>query len=87
MREDAGRIVVDDLEIGDQRGSGVESFEKVMRQERVLGHATIKCLFKRVDVVRTLAGVGPFVEQILIDVRHSRRVRIDPGMSGVCSGE
>ena len=42
VREHARRIVVDDLDVGDERGARVEALEQVVRQQRVLGHAAVE---------------------------------------------
>ena len=75
VREHARRIVVDDLDVGDERRARVEPFEEVVRQQRVLGHAPLERGRERVDVVEALAGEDAFAEEILVDVGHRRRVR------------
>ena len=42
VREDARRIVVHDLDVGDQRRARVEALEQVVRQQRVLRHAALE---------------------------------------------
>ena len=38
VREHRRRVVVDDLEVGDERAAGEEALEEVVREQRVLGH-------------------------------------------------
>ena len=42
VREHARRIVVDDLDVGDERGPRVEPLEQIVRQQRVLRHAPVE---------------------------------------------
>ena len=35
-------IVVDDLDVGDERGARVQPFEQVVREQRVLRHAALE---------------------------------------------
>ena len=83
VREDARRIVVDDLDVGDEGRPRIEALEQIVRQQRVLRHAALERRDERVDVVEALAGEDAFVEEILVDVRDGRRVRIDAGVAGV----
>ena len=87
VREDARRIVVDDLDVGDEGRARVEALEEVVRQQRVLRHAALERRDERVDVVEALAGEDAFVEEILVDVRDGGRVRIHAGVAGVGAGE
>jgi hypothetical protein len=83
MREDARRIVIDDLDVGDEGRTGIEALEEVVRQQGILRHAPVERRRERVDVVEPLAGKDAFVEEILVDVRDRRRVRVHAGMAGV----
>ena len=76
VREDARRVFVDDLEVGDERHPGVQPFEQVVRQQRVLRNAVLERRRERVHVVQALAGEDALAEQILIRVGHRRGVRI-----------
>ncbi len=53
-----------------------------MGQERVVGHAPIQRCHEGIDVVQPLAGEVPFGEQVLVRVRHGRRVRVDARVTG-----
>ncbi len=83
VREDARWIVVHDFDVGDERSPRVEAFEEVVREHGVFGHAVLERRHERVDLVEALAGEDAFVEQILIEIRHRRRVRIDARVTGV----
>ena len=83
MGQDARRIVVHQLDIGDQRRAGVDPLEQVVREQRVLGHPPLERRAEGVDVIEPLAGEDPLAEEILIGVRHRRGVGVDAGMAGV----
>ncbi len=83
VREHARRVVVDDFDVGDQRGARVQSLEQVVREQRVFGHAALERRRERVDVVQALAGEDAFLEQILIDVGDGGGVRVDAGVPGI----
>ena len=85
--EDTRRIVVNELDVGDKRGSSVEPFEQVVRQQRIHRHPMLERGDKRIDVVQALAGEDAFVEEILIDVGDRSRVRIDTGVTGIGARE
>jgi hypothetical protein len=83
MREDARRIVVDQLDVGHQGGAGVNPFEQVVREQRVLGHPAGERRAESVDVVEPLAGEDPLAEQILVGVGDRGGVGVDSGVPGV----
>ena len=72
-----GRVVVDDVDVGAQRGAGERPLEEIVAEQRVVRHAPGERPLERVDVVDALADVAALVEEILIDVGHRGRVRID----------
>ena len=76
------RIVVDEVDVGAERRSRVRAFEEIVAEERVLRYASGERGFERIDVVDALPDVAALVEEILIDVGHRRRVRIDADMAG-----
>ena len=43
--------VLDDRDVGEQRGSPVDALEEVVAQERVLGHTARQAPFERADVI------------------------------------
>ena len=87
VRQDVRRIVVDDFDVGDERGPRVDALEQIVREQRVLRHAAVERRHEGVDVVEALAGEDAFAEQILIHVRHRGRVRIDAGVAGIGARE
>ena len=87
VREHARRVVVHDLDVGHERRARVEALEQIVRQQRVLRHASVERRGERVDVVQSLAGEDALVEEILVDVGDGGRVRIDAGVAGVRARE
>ena len=53
-----------------------------MAQQRVLRHAVRERRVEGVYVVDTLADIAAFVKQVLIDVGHRGRVRVDAHVAG-----
>ncbi len=78
----ARREVLDDLDVGREAGACVDAFEQVVAEHRVVGHAAGERRLERVDVVDALADVRPFAGEVLVDVRHGARVRIDAAWAG-----
>ncbi|EGF32457.1 hypothetical protein IMCC9480_2462 [Oxalobacteraceae bacterium IMCC9480] len=70
------------LGVADQACAGIAAFEQVVAENLVIGQPAVERLFKGVDIVDALADERAFVEQILIDIRHGARVRIDAGHAG-----
>ena len=83
VRQHAGRILVDQLDIRHERDTGMQPFEEIVRQKRVLRHRLGERRVERVDVVQALAGEDALAVEVLIGVGHRRRVRVDTGMPGV----
>ena len=77
VREHAGRILVHDLHVGNERDACVQPLEQIVRQERVLRHAVLEGSHEGVDVIQTLAREDAFTEQVLIRVGHRRGVGVD----------
>ena len=69
------RVVVDQLDVGDEPGARVEALEQVVAEQRVLRHAAGERGLERIDVVDPLADVAALVKQVLIDVGHGGGVR------------
>ena len=55
----------------------MESLEEVMRQQRVLRDRALERRGERIHVVEPFAREDSFVEEVLIRVRHRRRVGVD----------
>jgi hypothetical protein len=83
MREYARRIVVDELDVRYECDACVETFEEIVGEQRVVGHAVAQRRHERVDVVEPLAGEDALGEQILVRVGHGGRIRIDAGVAGI----
>src|SRR5207245_8484268 len=78
----AGRKILEELDVGDQRGAREETLEEVVAEQGVLRHPPLERALERVDVVDPLAGVRAFAEEVLIHVRHGGGVGIDAGRAG-----
>ena len=85
--EHARRIVVDQLDVGDQRGARVDALEEIVREQRVLRDAAVERRHEGVDVVEALAGEDPFAEEVLVGVGDRGGVGVDAGVAGVDAGE
>src|SRR5690348_7049115 len=75
-------IVVEQLDVGRERGACKQRFEKIVTQQRVRRHAVFERVLKRVDVVQALAGEAALAEEVLVNVGNGGRVRIDAGVAG-----
>ena len=62
------RIVVKEFEIGDQRGSSVQTLKQIVAQQQILGNSIGESGLECVNVVQALARIDPFSEQVLVDV-------------------
>ena len=82
VREDVAGVVVDDLDVRDERRPRVKAFEEVVRQERVLGNTAVERRLERVDVVEALPREDSLAEQVLVRVRDRGRVRVDARVPG-----
>ena len=78
----AGRKILEQLDVGDQRGAREEPLEEVVAEQRVFRHSPLERALERVDVVDALAGVRAFAEEVLIHVRDGGGVGIDAGRAG-----
>ena len=79
------RELVEQLHIRDEPGPREHALEQVVAEERVLGDPVRHCRPERVEVVDPLARVAPLTEQILVDVRDRRGVRVDPGRARIAA--
>jgi hypothetical protein len=77
----AGGEFLDDLDVRDEARAREDAFEQVVAEQRVLGHAAGERRLEGIDVVDALAGIGPLVEQVLVDVGDRARIGIDPAMA------
>ncbi len=73
------REFLDDLDIGRESRACVDAFEQVVAQQRTVGRATGERRLEGVDVVDTLAGIGPFAEEVLVHVGNGGGIRIEAG--------
>ncbi len=83
VSEDARRIVVDHLDVGDESRARVQPLEEVVREESVLGNAPLEGGDEGIHVVEPLAGEDPLGEEVLVRVGDRGRVGVDAGVPGV----
>ena len=77
------RIVIDNLNIGDQPGSHIRPFNQVMREQGVAWEAPLQHLVQNADVVDSLARKDAFAKEILVHVRDRTRIDVEAGLAGV----
>lgn len=53
---------IEELDIGGERGAREDAFEQIMAQQRVLFDLAGHHLFKRIEIVNSLPGVGALVK-------------------------
>src|SRR5690606_40938393 len=63
--EIAGRVVLDQLDVGDEGRARQRAFDQVVAEHGILGDAVLERRFHGVDVVKPLAGEGALAEQVL----------------------
>ncbi len=74
----AGRIVFDQLHVGEQTRSCMAAFEQVVAENFVFREARAKRFFERIYFVDALTDERSLTEQVLVNVRRSSRVGINP---------
>ena len=77
----ARRVVVENFDIRHKTSARERPLDEVVTEQRVVGKAPFGRASKDIDVVDALSCERPLAEQILIDVRHGGRVRIDAGVA------
>ena len=75
--EISARIVIIDVDVGDQAGAGEVAFDQIVRQQPILGEPPVGCLLEGVDLVNPLAGEAPLAVEVLIHIGHRRGVGVD----------
>ena len=76
------RKLVEKLDIAGQRGAREDAFEQVVTQQRVFLGLAGHRLFKRIEIVNSLAGVRALVKQVLIHIGNRGRVWVDAAGAG-----
>src|SRR2546429_75550 len=74
--------VLEELDVGDERGPREEPLEEIVAEQRVFRHPSLERSLEGVDVVDPLAGVRALGEEILVDVRDRGGIGIDAGGTG-----
>jgi len=73
----ARRKFVDDFDVGHQSCARIYAFEQIVTEKRIVGDASSERRLEHVDIVNSLAAIGAFAEQILIDVGDRASVWVD----------
>ena len=60
--------IIEKLDVRSQRRSRENSLEEIVAEQSVFGHLAGQRGLKGVNIVNSLAGVGTFSKQILVDV-------------------
>src|SRR6185437_4445258 len=71
------RIVFVELHIAQQTGTCITAFYKVVAENAVLRKMPTECPLKSIHVIDPFADERAFAENVLVNVRHSTRVRIN----------
>jgi hypothetical protein len=71
----AGKLL-EQVDIGDESGTGEQPLEQVVTQQRVLRHPPRERRLERVDVVDPLSRVGPLAEQVLVHIGDRGRIGV-----------
>ncbi|KAG0760927.1 hypothetical protein G6F22_019008 [Rhizopus arrhizus] len=79
----AGGVAFEQLHIAQQAGTGVATLQQVVAQHAVVREAVLQRGLERVDVIDAFADEGPFLESVLIDVRHGVGVGVDAGVAAI----
>src|SRR5580692_1791983 len=72
-----GRVVVDHFDIRYQAGARVGSLDHVMAEQSIRGEAVLQGRLERGDFVDAFAGIGPFAEQVLINVGDGSSIDVE----------
>ena len=78
----AGGKILDDLDVGDEGGPGVDSLEQIVAEHGGFGDAPRQSRLEGIDVIDALAGVGALAEQVLVHVGNRCCVRVDARGAG-----
>ena len=81
------RIVVDDLDVGDEAGAGIGAFDEVVREEGVAGEAALEDLMENADLVDAFACEDALAEEVLIDVGDGAGIDVEASFAGVERGK
>ncbi len=73
----AGREVLDEFDVGDERATRHRAFEKVVAENRVFLDAPLQRRLEGIDVIEALAGEGAFAGEVLIDVGNGEDIGVE----------
>src|SRR5688572_18819949 len=77
----ARRIALIKLHVAEQARPRVTAFEQVVAQDTILRKPACEGLLECVYVVDAFAYVGAFAEEVLVNVGHRARIRVDAGLA------
>jgi hypothetical protein len=73
------RKLLDDLDVGREARAGKNTLEEIVAEESIVRYAPGERRLEGIDVIDAFTSVGTLAEQVLIDVRDRRRIRIYAG--------
>ncbi|TMP96540.1 MAG: hypothetical protein E6L09_14915 [Verrucomicrobia bacterium] len=71
-----------DLDVRDQARACKDSLEQIVTEKRAFGNSLGECCLEHVYVINAFSAVRAFAEQILIDVRNGKGVRVQAAGTG-----
>ena len=83
VRAEVWRVIVHQLDVGDETGACEQALDQVVAKQRVRGEPVLERFAEHVDLVNSLTREDSLAEKVLIDVRHRARVDVEPGLAGV----
>ena len=69
------------LHIAQQPGPRVAPFQKIVAEDPVVGETPVQCPLECINIIDALADEGAFTEQVLVNIGHGTRIRIDAGLT------
>ena len=79
----ARRIVLVERHVAEQPGAHEAALEQVVAEDAIRRQTIAEAVLERLDVVDALADEGAFAEEVLIDVRHRPRIRVDARLAAI----
>ncbi len=82
VRVVARRRLFHEFDVAEQPAARVAPFEQVVAEDAVFRQASAQHVLERIDLVDALADERTLSKQVLVDIAHCARVRIDAGLAG-----
>ncbi|MCY1500932.1 hypothetical protein D9M68_349900 [compost metagenome] len=73
----AGREVLDELDVGDQRATHIGTFEQIVAENGIFLDPALQRRLEGVDMVEALAGEAAFAGDVLVDVGNGEDIGVD----------